>query len=247
MQLLVSVANPTEACDAVEGGADIVDAKDPSTGALGAVALHRLQEIHAAAGGRRVVSAALGDATDEQDIEQLAYDFAGTGIGFVKVGFAGVTDPSCVERLIRAAIRGVRASSLQNCGVVAVAYADSGGTTTVQPTALVDIAARAGASGVLLDTADKGGPGLLRLVSSTALELWVAQAHEAGLTVALAGKLTADDFPLICETGADIVGVRGAACDDGRSSRVTEGKVRRLTESLQKGPPRGAAGAPLGS
>jgi len=53
MQLLVSVANPTEACDAVDGGADIVDAKDPSTGALGAVALDRLQEIHAAAGGRR--------------------------------------------------------------------------------------------------------------------------------------------------------------------------------------------------
>ena len=232
MQLLVSVANLAEARDAVAGGADIVDAKDPSTGALGAVTLDTLQEIHAAVGGRRVVSAALGDATDERRIEHLAFDYASTGVGFVKVGFAGVTAPSCVERLMRAAIRGVGVSSLRNCGVIAVAYADSGGTTSVEPTALVDIAARAGASGVLLDTADKRGPGLLRLVPPAQLESWVARAHEARLTVALAGKLTASDLPLICTIGADIAGVRGAACEDGRSSRVSVVKVRRLTESL---------------
>ncbi len=232
MQLLVSVASFTEARDAVDGGADIVDAKDPSTGALGAVTLDTLQEIHAAVGGRRVVSAALGDAAEENRIEQLAGDYSGIGAGFVKVGFAGVTDPSCVERLMRAAIRGVGVSSLRNCGVIAVAYADSGGTTSVEPTALVDIAARAGASGVLLDTADKRGPGLLRLVPPAQLESWVARAHEARLTVALAGKLTASDLPLICTIGADIAGVRGAACEDGRSSRVSVVKVRRLTESL---------------
>jgi (5-formylfuran-3-yl)methyl phosphate synthase len=234
MQLLVSVANLAEARDAVAGGADIVDAKDPSTGALGAVTLDTLQEIHAAVGGRRVVSAALGDATDERRIEHLAFDYASTGVGFVKVGFAGVTAPSCVERLMRAAIRGVRASALRNCGVIAVAYADSSGsgTTSVESTALIDIAARAGAGGVLLDTADKRGPGLLRHVPRAQLESWVARAHEARLTVALAGKLTASDLPLICTIGADIAGVRGAACEDGRSSRVSVGKVRRLTESL---------------
>jgi len=102
----------------------------------------------------------------------------------------------------------------------------------VQPTALVDIAARAGASGVLLDTADKGGPGLLGLVSPAALESWVARAHEAGLTVALAGKLTAGDLPLICAIGADIAGVRGAACEDGRSTRISWEKIRTLRSRL---------------
>ena len=248
MQLLVSVANATEARHAVEGGADLIDAKDPSAGALGAVSLDTLREIGDVVSGRRVVSAALGDAAEEEGIERASSDYGRMGIGFVKVGFADITDLSRVERLLASAVRGVRPSGLQQCGVVAVAYADTGGTTSVEPTALVDIAARTGAIGILLDTAQKDGPGLLNLLSPTALERWVAMAHRAGLTVALAGKLTAEDLPIISETGADIVGVRGAACEGVRSSRVTEVKVRRLTESLQRlGTPRGALGAPLGS
>jgi uncharacterized protein (UPF0264 family) len=228
MQLLVSVANSMEARHAVEGGADLIDAKDPLAGALGAVSLDTLREIHDAVSARRVVSAALGDASDEGLIERSAFDYGRTGVGFVKVGFAGTRDPFRVERLLRAAVGGVEATGLENCGVVAVAYADSGGTTSVEPTRLVDIAARVGAAGVLLDTAHKDGPGLLRLVSIGTLRSWVARSHGAGLTVALAGKLTAEDLPRIFETGADIVGVRGAACEHGRSSRVVAERVRAL-------------------
>jgi uncharacterized protein (UPF0264 family) len=167
-------------------------------------------------------------ADDEETIERAAFDYGRIGIGFVKVGFAGTTDISRVERLLVSAVRGVRATGPQQCGVVAVAYADTGGTTSVDPTALVDIAPRAGASGVLLDTAQKDGPGLLRLLSPAALERGVALAHRAGLIVALAGKLRSEDLPVICRTGADIVGVRGAACEDGRSSRVAAERVRAL-------------------
>jgi len=232
MQLLVSVANSAEARHAVDGGADLVDAKDPLTGALGAVSLETLRQIHAVVHGRRVVTAALGDADDDETIERAAFDYGSIGVGFVKVGFAGTTDISRVERLLVSAVRGVRATGLQQCGVVAVAYADTGGATSVEPTALTDIAARAGASGVLLDTAQKDGPGLLRLVAPTAIERWIAGAHRAGLIVALAGKLTADDLPVICETRADIVGVRGAVCEEGRSSRVTAERVRALRLQL---------------
>jgi len=232
MQLLVSVADSIEARHAVDGGADLIDAKDPLTGALGAVSLDTLRQIHAAVQGRRVVTAALGDANDEETIERAAFAYGRSGIGFVKVGFAGTTDISRVKRLTLSAVRGVRATGPPHCGVVAVAYADTGGTTSVNPTALVDVAARSGARGVLLDTAQKDGPGLLRLVSPAALERWVALAHRAGLIVALAGKLTADDLPVICETRADIVGVRGAVCEEGRSSRVTAERVRALRLQL---------------
>lgn len=232
MQLLVSVSNPREACQAVDGGADLIDAKDPSTGALGAVSLDVLREIHAVVAGRRVVTAALGDATNEEGIERAAFDYARTGVGFVKVGFAGTTDFSRVERLIAAAVRGVRRGGLECCSVVAVAYADTGGTTSVEPSALGDIAARAGASGVLLDTAHKDGPGVLSLVSTQRLESWVTRAQRAGLIVALAGKLRIEDLPVIGETGADIVGVRGAACERGRSSSITTEKVRALRSRL---------------
>ncbi len=158
MQLLVSVANAVEARYAVEGGADLIDAKDPLTGALGAVSISTLQQIQAVVAGRRAVTAALGDASDEESIERDAFDYGQAGARFVKVGFAGITDLVRVETLIAAAVRGTRATTLTPCDVIAVAYADTGGVTSVDPTPLVEVAARAGAAGVLLDTALKAGP-----------------------------------------------------------------------------------------
>jgi uncharacterized protein (UPF0264 family) len=231
MQLLVSVSNPQEAAIAIAGGADVIDAKDPATGALGAVSLSTLRQIHAVVAGRRLVTAALGDAADEAAIERAACDYAAEGIGLVKVGFGGTTDLSRVERLLTAAIRGAQATGLpQCCGVIAVAYADTGGSSSVDRTALVDVAARVGASGVLLDTAIKSGPGLCHLIAPCILTRWVAAAHAAGLIVAMAGKVTLDDLAVIRDTGADIVGVRGAACEAGRASRVVEARVRALSQ-----------------
>jgi uncharacterized protein (UPF0264 family) len=229
IRLLVSVANATEARDAADGGADLIDAKDPLNGALGAVSLSVLHQIHAAVAGRHAVTAALGDADDEMTIERLACDYAATGVRFVKIGFAGINSPARVGRLIAAAVRGVRAA---DCGVVAVAYADTGGTTSVDRSALIEAAAGAGAAGVLLDTQHKEGLGLSGLVAPDTLATWVGTAHERGLMVALAGKLTADDFPLVADTRADIVGVRGAACASGRSGPIVACRVRALKSSL---------------
>src|SRR5260370_538729 len=53
MQLLVSVANGAEASAALAGGADIVDAKNPGAGALGAVSHDALTDIHRAVAGAR--------------------------------------------------------------------------------------------------------------------------------------------------------------------------------------------------
>ena len=41
----------------------------------------------------------------------------------------------------------------------------------------------------------------------------------------LAGKLAADDLPFVRDTGADVAGVRGAACEGGRTGRVSADKV----------------------
>ena len=82
--------------------------------------------------------------------------------------------------------------------------------------------------GSLLDTVDKDGPGLRTLISPQALARWVERAHDAGLLVALAGKLAAEDLAYVRDAGADIAGVRGAACEGGRTGRVSAEKVRRL-------------------
>ena len=227
MQLLVSVANAREAKAALDGGADLIDAKDPWSGALGAVSLDTLQDIHAVVRGARPVTAALGDAFDETMVERAAFEYAAAGAAFVKIGFASIASASHATQLTSAAVRGARGAE-GSCGVVAVAYADTGGLTSLAPGALIDTAARAGAMGVLLDTADKSGPGLRQLMTARDLGAWVAGAHNARLIVALAGKLATSDLALVRDAGADIAGVRGAACDGGRTGNITADKVRLL-------------------
>jgi uncharacterized protein (UPF0264 family) len=186
-----------------------------------------LAEIHAAVGGAHPVTAAIGDAADEAAIEATACAFAAAGSALVKVGFAGIASAARIALLAAAAQRGVRAGGGDR-GVILVAYADATRATSLAPAALVDVAARAGARGILLDTADKRGPGLRALIAPGALAAWVARAHQRGLLVALAGKLAPDDLPFVRDTGADVAGVRGAACEGGRTGRVSAERVRML-------------------
>ena len=225
MRLLVSVTSAAEAYAALAGGADVIDAKDPERGALGAVSPEAFHEILTAVAGARVVTAALGDADDEATIERDARAFTTAGAALVKLGFAGIHDAGRVRALTAAAVRGARAG---NGGVVAVAYADAVRVASLAPGAVLAAAARAGAAGLLIDTAEKGGSGLRALVAPRVLAAWVSEAQAAGLIVALAGQLTADDLPFARLAGADIAGVRGAACDGGRTGSVSADKVRML-------------------
>ena len=230
----MSVANAAEAAAAVTGGADLVDAKDPLAGSLGAVSLQTLRDIYTSVAGARPVTAALGDAADEDELERAACSFASAGASFVKVGFSGIADSARVAALIGAAVRGANSAERAHCGVVAVAYADADRAGSLAPAPVAAAAARAGASGVLLDTADKSGPGLRDLVAHERLAEWVERTHDAGLFVALAGKLTCDDFQYLRDLRADIVGVRGAACDGGRTGVVSARRVRLLRALCSK-------------
>ncbi len=226
MQLLVSVADADDAAAAVAGGADIIDAKDPAAGPLGAVEIGVLRQI-AAAGAARFVTAAIGDAARQDAGERAALASATAGAALVKVGFAGTREPQNAEALLRAAIRGALAGG-RRCGVVAVAYADADAAASISPDLLIVAAAAAGASGILLDTANKSGPGLRGLVTPEALKGWVMRARQRRLMVALAGRLQLDDLDFVREAGADVAGVRGAACDGGRAGRINVEKVRAL-------------------
>ncbi len=242
MRLLVSVTNGVEASDAVAGGADIIDAKDVLAGALGAVTPTVFRDIRAAVTASRLVTAALGDATDEASVERDANTFAAAGAAWVKVGFAGIASPARVAALIRAAVigAGTAADESRFAGVVAVAYADAERVASLSLETLLAIAAREGAKALLVDTAEKGGPGLRALVRPADTAAVVTRAHEAGLLVALAGKLSADDLPFLRDIGTDVAGVRGAACDNGRTGRISADRVRVLQALCASSPDRAA-------
>jgi uncharacterized protein (UPF0264 family) len=226
MRLLVSVATAADARAAVEGGADFVDAKDPRSGPLGAVTVDRLREIHDTVAGARPVTAALGDAGDERAVEALARAYAASGAGLVKLGLLGTPSTSDAVRRVAAAVRGATESQ---AGVVVVAYADATSEIAPAPTAVIEIASRVGARGVLIDTVHKSGPGLLSLLSIDALTRWVAAARRAGLMVAVAGQLQGNDLTTVAGIGADVAGLRGAACTGGRGGSVSADLVRSLS------------------
>jgi uncharacterized protein (UPF0264 family) len=235
MHLLVSVANAGEAAAALAGGADIIDAKNPAAGAMGAVPAHVFREIRGVIGDARPVTAALGDASDGIAIERAAREAAAAGARFVKVGFAGIGSAPRIAEILAAAVFGSRAISIEKTGVVAVAYADAERVSSVAFEDLLEVAGEGGAEGVLVDTADKRGPGLRKLVAASTLARWVAAAHDAGLFIAVAGKLTAEDLAFVHDSGADIAGVRGAACISGRTSAISAERVRLLARALHGG------------
>jgi uncharacterized protein (UPF0264 family) len=234
MQLLVSVSDADEAADALNGGADMIDTKNPASGPLGAVTLDAFRAIAHRIAGTRPLSAALGDPADESDAHQLAEAFTQAGAQFVKIGLHAASDAADVRRLLAAAVAGAGAAPAPaqepaRCGTVAVAYADQE-NAALTPWQLIDAACGAGATGILLDTCHKSGPGLLTLLPRPTLHSWIREAARAGLVVAIAGRLSQDEVIQLRDSGADIVGVRGAACVGGRTGRVSAEQVRRLKE-----------------
>lgn len=213
--LLVSVASPDEALVAVEAGAGIVDAKDPTRGALGALAPDIVLAILAAVAGRVPVSAAAGDAPDAEAAAALA----AVGPDFVKIPVGRGE-----EGAKRIAAFGALARSTK---LVAVFAADR------QPDFdLVPVAAMAGFSGVMLDTVDKSG-GLLDALDLADLAHFVAAARRARLMVGLAGSLKVVDVGALVPLQPDLLGFRGGVCLDGdRTKPLDPARVRAVAAAL---------------
>ena len=226
MRLLVSVRNASEAAAALAGGADIVDAKEPLNGPLGKVSPAALASIASAVGGGAPVSAALGDI-GRDDIVSAAQAATGAGATFVKVGFAGMRGRLDAAADVLASTAASRPASL-----VLVAYADFETAGAPSPEEVIALADRTNAAGVLIDTCDKRGPGLTGLMTADSLRTFVIRARAACRMVAVAGSLRIEDLERIRDAGADIAGVRGAACDGGRVGVVTAARVRALRRAL---------------
>jgi (5-formylfuran-3-yl)methyl phosphate synthase len=227
VKLLVSVVDASEARAAAAAGADIVDVKNPAEGSLGAPSPAVIAAVRAAVPAQLPVSAAIGDMPNIPGTAALAALGAlRSGATFVKVGLWGVSTESEAVALLHT-VREAAPAAL----VVAGAYADARRVThaPLAPELLPRVAHAAGVGVCLLDTAVKDGRGLLEWLSPDALASLVDEAHATGLQVALAGALRGEDLPVILATGADIAGVRSAACaDDSRSGPLEATRVRAL-------------------
>ena len=217
MKLLVSVVDADEARAAAAAGADIVDVKNPAEGSLGAPSPAVIADVRAAVPAELPVSAAIGDMPNLPGTAALAaLGAAQSGATFVKVGLWGVsTEPDAVALLravrevLRRAGRGGRGGGLRG-------RRSAWPTRRSRPSCCRASRARRASGSACSTPPSRTAAGCWSGCSPDALASLVADAHAAGLQVALAGALRPEDLPVVRDTGADIAGVRSAACRDDR-------------------------------
>ncbi|HET6867409.1 MAG TPA: (5-formylfuran-3-yl)methyl phosphate synthase [Solirubrobacteraceae bacterium] len=201
MKLLVSVVSAAEAREALAGGADIIDVKDPREGALGAPSPRVLSQVVQAVGGAVPVSVALGDVPDlPHTAAMAARGAASCGADFVKLGLRCVNDPDRAASLMSVVADAVGSE----VAVIAATYADTGA-----PGWLPALVERTGIAGALIDTFVKDGRGLYAWLSEAELADLIARTHSVGGTFAVAGQLRLGELGRV---PADVVGVRSAVC-----------------------------------
>lgn len=224
MRLLVSVVSVQEAQQAIAGGADIVDVKDPGEGALGAPAPRVLSGVLQVVGTAAPVSVALGDLPDLPHTAALAARGAAlSGAAYVKVGLRGVRDLERAVAMMSAVADGVRVGG-DRVSVIAAAYADAAALDppALAPECLPELVGRTGIAGALVDTFTKDGRGLYGWVSEGALTGLIDRTRKAGATFAVAGQLRPGE---LCRVAADVVGVRSAVCTGGDRSSELEAEL----------------------
>lgn len=224
VRLLVSVRNLDEARLALEGGADVIDVKQPARGPLGAADGADLRPIVRSMSRSLPISAALGELLDPQprlSREDLA------GLSYAKYGLANcATQPDWAD-LWQAKV------SLFPAGVapVAVVYADPGAAAPA-PQDVLKVAVSVGAPVVLVDTFDKQQGHLLTHWSLEKVSQFVALVQDEGLKIALAGSLDMPSIRKLVFLSPDFVAVRGAACRGGRTGSLDAARVRRLSSLM---------------
>jgi uncharacterized protein (UPF0264 family) len=228
VRLLVSVVDADEARLAAGAGVDIVDVKNPSEGSLGAPRPDVITAVRTVVPAEVPVSAAIGDMPNLPGTAALAaLGAAYAGAAYVKVGLWGTSSIGAAVDVLGA----VREAVEGRAAVIAGAYADAERVAgrPLPPGDVVEAARRAGVAGCLLDTAVKDGRGLFDWLTPAALEELIEEGHAGGLEMALAGALREDSLSLVRATGADIAGVRSAACYDGRRTGALDaGRIERL-------------------
>ncbi|MCO6047994.1 (5-formylfuran-3-yl)methyl phosphate synthase [Aeoliella sp. ICT_H6.2] len=228
VKLLVSVRNAAEATEAMAGGADWIDVKQPAAGALGMPKCSDLADVVVRVAGQLPVSTALGELCEFSDSQRLA-GIPWPGISWAKVGLSGCG----ILADWAARLCTLRNELPASTSLVAVVYADRATSNAPEPEEVLRVASELGLRALLVDTFDKTAGGLFNWFSPARLEELFAAAHRQGMIAVAAGSLRPAQMPLAMDAGADVIAVRGAAClDQRRTAPVCRHQVQRLRTAI---------------
>jgi uncharacterized protein (UPF0264 family) len=232
--LLVSVRSATEALAALAGGADVIDVKEPNQGSLGASDDDTISAVVQTVAGRTTVSAAFGELIDltiasNGDRMRALVD----GISLFKLGLARCSSLNDWQTRWQHALNTtISNSSNENAQAVAVVYADWRAAQAPSPQDILSAAIQRRCPALLIDTWDKSTGTLFDHWRTDDLQNFMAEVRSHDICVVLAGSLTAQGVITAARLGPDLVAVRTAACEGGRTGTVSETKVRELKNAI---------------
>jgi (5-formylfuran-3-yl)methyl phosphate synthase len=233
--LLISPINAEEALESIEGGADIVDVKNPKEGSLGANFPWVIKNIREITPEGMHVSATLGDVPYKPGTVSLAAAGAVvSGADYIKVGLYGTKNYDEALEVMENVVKSVREFD-EDALVVASGYADAHRVGAVDPMEIPRVAADAGADLAMVDTAVKDGKTLFDFMDVEKLQKFNDSIHDYGLKSALAGSVKKDQLKLLYDIGCDVVGIRGAACTGGdrNNGSIHRTAVKELKDMIE--------------
>ncbi len=231
MLVLVSPKDLIEAMEAIEGGADIIDVKNPAEGSLGANFPWVIREVASIARRfKKEVSATTGDLPFKPGTASLAaLGAAIAGADYVKIGLYGVKNEDEAEEMVKAVVKAVKDYDDAKRVVIA-GYGDFYRINSIDPLKLPKISAKHGADVVMVDTAIKDGTSIFDHMKLENMREFVKMARENGMSCALAGNLGWNHLETLKELSPDIIGVRTMVCESGRNSKIKRELVKKLKE-----------------
>ncbi len=235
MLLLISPINTEEALESIEGGADIVDVKNPKEGSLGANFPWVIKNIRKITPKEMHVSATLGDVPYKPGTVSLAAAGAVvSGANYIKVGLYGTKNYDEALDVMKNVVRSVKDFN-EDALIVASGYADAHRVGAVDPMEIPRVAADAGADLAMVDTAVKDGKTLFDFMDVEKLQKFNDTIHEYGIKSALAGSVKKDQLKLLHDIGCDVVGIRGAACTGGdrNNGSIHRSAVKELKDMIE--------------
>lgn len=220
---LASVQSLEEAQTLLQVLPDILDMKNPSEGALGALSVATVTEIVSLIEGRCQTSATIGDLPMQAElISKAMITMASSGVDYIKIGlFPSDSLAQCIMGLAGTVKK-------LNTPVIAVIFADTAPKIDCLP-----LLKAAGFKGVMIDTAIKNGRPLLDHWNLLTLAAFVQSARQHNLLCGLAGALRYEDVPVLRPLGADYLGFRSALCQlSRRTSKLDLSLAQNLSAAM---------------
>lgn len=232
-KLLISVINEKETLEAITGGADIIDVKNPREGSLGANFSWVIKKISRLIPRDIELSATIGDFPNLPGTASLAaFGAAVTGADYVKIGIYGVNSFNDALQLSKAFVKAIKLYDKKKKAVIA-GYADFERVGSLDPFSILEIGRNVGADFLMIDTAIKDGKTLFDFISLEKLKRFTTCSHEYGIKVAFGGSLKKEHLEPLCRIDVDVIGIRGEACGGDRlNGEIRAENVQELKEII---------------